>query len=57
MPRKPLTDRSDPTLRAAGVGWFLTHPGCLTASAEFGAAPQGIALSFYKRPQLSKDGA
>lgn len=29
-------------LLAAGVGWFLTHPGCLTASAGFGAAPQGV---------------
>jgi hypothetical protein len=41
MPRKPLTERRDPTLPAAGVGWFLTRPGCPTASAGFGAAPQG----------------
>jgi len=24
------------------VGWFLTHPGCLTASAGFGAEPQDL---------------
>ena len=41
MPRKPLTERRDPTLPAAGVGWFLTRPGCPTASAGFGAALQG----------------
>lgn len=28
-------------LPAAGVGWFLTRPGCPTASAGFGAALQG----------------
>ena len=31
------------TLTAAGVGWFLTRPGCLTASAGFGAEPQGVS--------------
>ena len=31
-------------LPAAGVGWFLTRPGCLTASAGFGAEPQGLGL-------------
>ena len=30
------------TLLAAGVGWFLTHPGCPTASAGFGAEFQGL---------------
>jgi hypothetical protein len=30
------------TLPAAGVGWSLTRPGCPTASAGFGAEPQGL---------------
>ena len=42
MPRKPLTGRSAPTLMAAGVGCFLTRPGCPTASAGCGAAPHGL---------------
>lgn len=49
MPRKPLTERRDPTLPAAGVGWFLTRPGCPTASAGFGAAPQGPGTATTRR--------
>ena len=41
MPRKPLTLTAATTLMAAGVGWFLTHPGRPTASAGCGAAPHG----------------
>ncbi len=37
------------TLPAAGVGWFLNHPGCLTASAGFGAAPQGLGAAISRR--------
>lgn len=43
MPRKPLMPTQRPTLRAAGGGLFYNPaPGCLTASAGFGAAPQGV---------------
>lgn len=42
MPRKPLTLTGAPTLSAAGVGCFLTRPGCLTASAGLGRA-QGLS--------------
>lgn len=56
MPRKLLTDRSDLTLLAAGVGWFLIHPGCLTASAGCGAAPHGEGLLFTKEPLCKRIG-
>ena len=36
-------------LLAAGVGWFLTHPGCLTASAGVGAEPQGLGAATTSR--------
>ncbi len=42
MPRKALTDRSAPTLPAAGVGWLLTRPGCPTASVWFGAKTKWV---------------
>ena len=38
------------TLPAAGVGWFLTRPGCPTASAGFGAEPQGLGSAISRRP-------
>jgi hypothetical protein len=44
MPRKALTDWSEPTLSAAGVGCFLKPtPAASTASAGSGAAPQVVA--------------
>jgi hypothetical protein len=45
MPRKGLTPPSLRTLPAAGVGWFLAHPGCPTASAGLGAEPQSLGLA------------
>ena len=52
----PLTERSDPTLPAAGLVRFIAQPSCLTASAGFGAVPQGLwtleTVSFYKMPQM-----
>jgi len=43
MPRKSL-DTSWNDQRSGLLGWvgFITRPGCLTASAEFEAEPQGL---------------
>ena len=48
MPRKPLMPAPRPTLPAAGVGWFLTRPGCLTASAGCGAEPQALSKAYNR---------
>lgn len=38
----PLHYLEWPTLKVAGVCWFLTRPSCHMASAEFETEPQGF---------------
>lgn len=44
---EPLTPTAADTLMAAGVDWFLIHPGCPTASAGLGRA-QGVVVRLSK---------
>jgi hypothetical protein len=49
---KALDPASLPTLPVAGVGWLLTRPICLTASAGvWGQRPQGNYSHLRARPQ------
>jgi len=38
----PLTERSDPTLKAAGVGWFFNPPRLPHGECGFGRSPRSL---------------
>lgn len=49
-----FTGRSNRTLTVAGVGWFLTRPGCHEANAGCGAEPHGVVLSLNRMSEMQR---